>query len=82
MLALIMLTTAVHPPIARAEPVDLLLVLAADVSHSVDEAKFHLQREGDGRPFRLPLSAPDVDKEAMLSLLTGDACNSLTRNRG
>jgi hypothetical protein len=29
-----------------AEPVDLLLVLAADVSRSVDVAKFHLQREG------------------------------------
>ena len=29
-----------------AEPVDLLLVLAADVSRSVDQAKFQLQREG------------------------------------
>ena len=34
-------------PLARAaEPVDLLLVLAADVSRSVDQAKFQLQREG------------------------------------
>jgi uncharacterized protein DUF1194 len=34
-------------PFARAnEPVDLLLVLAADVSRSVDHAKFQLQREG------------------------------------
>ena len=34
-------------PAARgAEPVDLLLVLAADVSRSVDQAKFQLQREG------------------------------------
>ena len=33
--------------IARAaEPVDLLLVLASDVSRSVDHAKFQLQREG------------------------------------
>ncbi len=31
---------------ARAEPVDLLLVLAADVSRSVDHQKFLLQREG------------------------------------
>ncbi|MCC6890273.1 MAG: DUF1194 domain-containing protein [Hyphomicrobiales bacterium] len=31
---------------ARAQPVDLLLVLAADVSRSVDHAKFMLQREG------------------------------------
>ena len=29
-----------------AEPVDLLLVLAADVSRSVDQQKFQLQREG------------------------------------
>lgn len=34
-------------PAARAaEPVDLLLVLAADVSRSVDSEKFKLQREG------------------------------------
>jgi hypothetical protein len=31
---------------ARAEPVDLLLVLSADVSRSVDHTKFQLQREG------------------------------------
>jgi hypothetical protein len=31
---------------AAAEQVDLLLVLAADVSRSVDSAKFQLQREG------------------------------------
>jgi len=31
---------------AAAEPVDLLLVLAADVSRSVDATKFQLQREG------------------------------------
>ena len=29
-----------------AEQVDLLLILAADVSRSVDSAKFQLQREG------------------------------------
>ena len=29
-----------------AEPVDLLLVLAADVSRSIDSRKFQLQREG------------------------------------
>jgi hypothetical protein len=44
-LALLALT--VPAPAARAaEPVDLLLVLAADVSRSVDHAKFQLQREG------------------------------------
>src|ERR1043165_2813699 len=35
------------PPFAKAaEQVDLLLVLAADVSRSVDQPKFQLQREG------------------------------------
>jgi hypothetical protein len=38
-------TLAVEPALA-AEPVDLLLVLAADVSRSVDSQKFQLQREG------------------------------------
>jgi hypothetical protein len=34
-------------PAARAaEPADLLLVFAADVSRSIDQAKFQLQREG------------------------------------
>ncbi len=33
-------------PAHAAEPVDLLLVLAADVSRSVNHAKFQLQREG------------------------------------
>jgi hypothetical protein len=46
-LALFALTITAHLPIARAaERVDLLLVLAADVSRSVDRAKFQLQREG------------------------------------
>jgi hypothetical protein len=36
-----------HSPIAHAgEPVDSLLVLAADVSRSIDQPKFQLQREG------------------------------------
>jgi hypothetical protein len=33
-------------PLRAAEPVDLLLVLAADVSRSIDSQKFQLQREG------------------------------------
>lgn len=33
-------------PAARAADVDLLLVLAADVSRSIDSAKFQLQRDG------------------------------------
>lgn len=44
-LALVALLMAASP--ARSgEPVDLLLVLAADVSRSVDQPKFQLQREG------------------------------------
>src|SRR5881394_609724 len=43
------------PPRA-AEPVDLLLVLASDVSRSVDTRKFQLQREG----YAAALSNPRV----------------------
>jgi hypothetical protein len=46
-LALFLLRLGVSLPAARAaEPVDLLLVLAADVSRSVDAEKFQLQRAG------------------------------------
>jgi len=46
-IALLSLALTLAPPTARAaEPVDLLLVLAADVSRSVTEPKFKLQREG------------------------------------
>jgi hypothetical protein len=45
--AFVLLACALLPAKAiAAEPVDLLLVLAADVSRSVDGAKFQLQREG------------------------------------
>jgi hypothetical protein len=37
---------AVQPHARAAEPVDLLLVLASDVSRSVDQPKFQLQRDG------------------------------------
>jgi len=37
---------AVATSVRAAEPVDLLLVLASDVSRSVDSRKFQLQREG------------------------------------
>jgi hypothetical protein len=44
---LVLLLLFLAAPNARAaEPVDLLLVLAADVSRSVDQPKFQLQREG------------------------------------
>jgi hypothetical protein len=46
-IALLGLVLVLAPPALRAaEPVDLLLVLAADVSRSVTEPKFKLQREG------------------------------------
>ena len=45
--AAILVGMSVLAPLARAaEPVDLLLVLAADVSRSVDQTKFQLQRDG------------------------------------
>ena len=55
--ALLSLVLAFSPLAARAaEPVDLLLVLAADVSRSVTEPKFKLQREGAAAA----ISHPDV----------------------
>ncbi len=44
--ALALANTPAIAPGHAAEPVDLLLVLAADVSRSVDSQKFQLQREG------------------------------------
>jgi hypothetical protein len=41
-----LLGSATTVPANAAEKVDLLLVLAADVSRSVDQAKFELQRQG------------------------------------
>ena len=56
-LALAFLPLAAIPIAARAaEPVDMLLVLAADVSRSVTEPKFRLQREGAAAA----LANPDV----------------------
>ena len=44
--ALLAITFLMQAPARAAETVDLLLVLAADVSRSVDAPKFQLQREG------------------------------------
>src|ERR1700684_1438485 len=47
LLVLIFAAVAAFPAAAvAAEKVDLLLVLAADVSRSVDSGKFQLQRDG------------------------------------
>ena len=44
---LVLLALIAAPAVARAaEPVDLLLVFATDVSRSIDQRKFQLQREG------------------------------------
>jgi len=44
---LVLLAICSAPAVARAgDPVDLLLVFAADVSRSIDQPKFQLQREG------------------------------------
>ena len=51
------------PPLRAAEPVDLLLVLAADVSRSVDAQKFQLQREG--------YAAAISDRRVLDAILTG-----------
>ena len=45
-LGLLLVGLVVSAPAARAADVDLLLVLAADVSRSIDAAKFQLQRDG------------------------------------
>jgi hypothetical protein len=42
----VLVAFALAPAARAAEPVDLLLVLASDVSRSVDAGKFQLQREG------------------------------------
>jgi hypothetical protein len=44
--ALVIAALSVLGTVARAQDVDLLLVLASDVSRSVDTRKFQLQREG------------------------------------
>jgi hypothetical protein len=56
LLAFLALTVVPLKPLAAAEKVDLLLVLAADVSRSVDARKFQLQREG----YAAALSDPRV----------------------
>jgi hypothetical protein len=58
--------TAIPAAAAAAEKVDLLLVLAADVSRSVDNSKFQLQRDG----YAAAISDPRVI-EAIRSGRTG-----------
>ena len=51
---LLLVTTLAASPRARADQVDLQLVLAADVSRSVDAEEFRLQREGYAAAFNDP----------------------------
>jgi hypothetical protein len=54
LLAGAMAATAAIAPARAAEQVDLLLVLASDVSRSVDAVKFQLQRDGYAAAFSNP----------------------------
>jgi hypothetical protein len=55
LLAALAAAVLLFPPAARAqEPVDLLLVLSADVSRSLDHTKFQLQRIGYAEAFINP----------------------------
>src|SRR5438128_7876460 len=56
--ALLSLALALVSPARAADSVDMLLVLAADVSRSVTEPKFKLQREGAAAA----ITHPDVVK--------------------
>lgn len=59
----VFLLTLSAPLVRASEPVDLLLVLAADVSRSVDHAKFQLQREG--------YAAAIADKRVLEAITSG-----------
>jgi uncharacterized protein DUF1194 len=51
LVAVIAVLLGVAPSATAGEPVDLLLVLASDVSRSVDSVKFQLQRDGYAAAF-------------------------------
>jgi hypothetical protein len=61
--AIVLTILSLAAPVRAAEPVDLLLVLAADVSRSVDQEKFQLQREG--------YAAAISDKRVLDAILAG-----------
>ena len=65
---------------ARAETVDLLLVLAADVSRSTDDDEFNLQRKGYANAITDPRGAErDYGREA--SRDRGHVCRMVRRRR-
>lgn len=53
-LATLAASSRLSPPVRAEERVDLLLVIAADISRSVDAAKFKLQREGYAAAIKHP----------------------------
>ena len=61
LLVLAALLLSLGTPLRAQEPVDLLLVLASDVSRSVDTRKFQLQREG----YAAALSNPKVSNHCI-----------------
>jgi hypothetical protein len=54
LLVILLVFAAIRPSAAPAETVDLQLVLAADVSRSVDDGEFQLQRQGYATAFQDP----------------------------
>jgi len=62
LLTVLVLFAAAYP-VRAAEKVDLLLVLAADVSRSIDQAKFQLQRDG--------YAAAITDSRVMTAIMSG-----------
>ena len=54
MRALVLLLLALAVPARAAEPVDLALVLVSDVSRSVDDASFRMQKSGYAAAFNDP----------------------------
>jgi ABC-type microcin C transport system duplicated ATPase subunit YejF len=68
------LCTLIAAPRARAEPVDLSLVLAVDASGSINHYRFELQKRGYVEAFRNPrvllldeaTSALDAENEALV----------------
>lgn len=54
LLVILLVSAAIRPWAAAAETVDLQLVLAADVSRSVDDGEFQLQRQGYATAFQDP----------------------------
>ncbi len=70
--ALLLLSASVHAPAARAaEPVDLALVLVSDVSRSIDDSEFELEKRGYATAF--------VDRD-VIAAIKGGAIGAIAVN--